>query len=304
MDYKKILKKRSTREKILRFLSFVPDTPTVSFQYYMKTGHKLNLNSPKRYTEKIQWYKLFYRDPRMLQCVDKYDVREYIASIGYGNILNECFGIYNHPSEIDFECLPQSFVLKDTLGGGGSAVIIVKDKSKVDWNKIYNQMTSWISIDPRKKHPGREWVYDGKKHRIIVEKYIESDQKNGGLIDYKFLCFNGSVEVVYVLADRDLGNGAGCGIFSPDYKLLPVNELDETPLSREIPKPKLYDQMLDIATNISAPFPEARVDLYCEKDRIIFGEITFFDSSGYMLFDPDEFDFTLGDKFLLPRSNH
>ena len=106
------------RIKILRLLNFIPDKQMVRIQYKIKTGRKLNLKNPQRYTEKLQWYKLYYRNPLMLKCADKYDVREYVKNCGLDNILNECYGVYNTPEEIDFNKLPNKFVIKDTLGGG------------------------------------------------------------------------------------------------------------------------------------------------------------------------------------------
>ena len=288
---------RKLRCKILQLLDFVPDELMVRLQYRMKTGNSLNLNKPTRFTEKLQFYKLYYRDHVMKQCVDKYDVREYIQRQGYGDTLNECLGIYNSPEEVDFDALPNKFVAKDTLGGGGNAVVLVKDKSKHDITKLKKQMKSWVDEPANKKHPGREWVYDGRKHRIIIEKFIESDPEKGGLIDYKFFCNYGKTKFLYVVADRVLGESAGLGIFSPDFKQMPVTRADEQPLMRDIPKPDNYEDMKAIAEALAKPFPEARIDLYDVDGKIFFGEITFFDGSGYMTFSPDEYDKILGDMF-------
>ena len=131
---------RRLRCKILQLLSFIPDVPMVRLQYKMKTGVSLNLKNPRRFTEKVQYYKLFYRDPVMKQCVDKADVRDYISDQGYRRILVGCLGIYNRPSEIDFSKLPQKFVVKDTLGGGGNSVVLVKNKSELDKPKLMAQL--------------------------------------------------------------------------------------------------------------------------------------------------------------------
>lgn len=288
---------RKLRCKLLQLLDFVPDELMVRLQYRMKTGNSLNLNKPTRFTEKLQFYKLYYRDTVMKQCVDKYDVREYIQRQGYGDTLNECLGIFNSPEEVDFEALPNKFVSKDTLGGGGNAVVLVKDKSKLDIAKLKKQMQSWVDEPADKKHPGREWVYDGRKHRIIIEKFIESAPEKGGLIDYKFFCNYGETKFLYVVADRVLGKSAGFGIFSPDFNLMPVSRADEKPLTREIPKPENYEELKIIAEALAKPFPEARIDLYDVDGKIYFGEITFFDGSGYMTFTPDVYDEILGDMF-------
>ena len=149
MDYKKIIKSRETRLRILRTLDFIPDKTMIKMQYFIKTGRRLNLKNPQRYTEKLQWYKLYYRDPLMQQCADKYDVREYVRSKGLGYILNECYGVYERVEDIDFDSLPDQFVLKDTLGGGGNSIIICKDKQLLIL-KTQKQMQKWLSITVKK----------------------------------------------------------------------------------------------------------------------------------------------------------
>ncbi|WP_418667975.1 ATP-grasp fold amidoligase family protein [Allofournierella sp.] len=301
MDYKKIVKSRQARVKIMRALSFIPDKTMLKLQYRIKMGRKLNLDNPQRYTEKLQWYKLNYRDPLMAQCVDKYEVRKYVTEKGYASILNELYGVYDDPKEIDFDELPNQFVLKDTLGGGGNSVIICRDKSSLNILETVEKMAQWIKSTAG-KHPGREWVYDQGKNRIIVEKYIPSDPATGGLIDYKFFCFNGKAAYVYGIADRKMGQKAGFGIYTPEFELLPYTRLDEKPLERTIEKPANYAKLLTCAETLAAPFPHARIDLYDQDGQILFGEITFFDGSGYMKFGPDEFDFLMGKAFKLPKA--
>lgn len=302
MDYKKIIKSRAVRIRIVQAMSFVPDKWMLSLQYKIKTGRKLNLKNPQRYTEKLQWYKMYYRDPVMKQCVDKYEVRKYVEQCGLGSILNECYGVYETPDKIDFDRLPDQFVLKDTLGGGGNGVIICRDKSTLDIPQTVKTMRNW-GKPVSGKHPGREWVYDQGKNRIVIEKYIPSDPDKGGLIDYKFFCFNGKIAYVYGIADRKVGQKAGLGIFTPEFELLPYTRLDEKPLERTLEKPDNYEQLKQVAEKLAAPFPHARIDLYDQNGKILFGEITFFDGSGYMKFEPDEFDFMMGEKFILPSGN-
>ncbi|PWJ36992.1 teichuronopeptide biosynthesis TupA-like protein [Fibrobacter succinogenes subsp. elongatus] len=299
IDYKKIIKSRRLRLAILNFLSFIPDEWMIKIQYRIKTGRKLNLQNPQRFTEKMQWYKLFYRDPLMKTCVDKYDVRGYIKSLGLEAILNECYGVFDNAEDVDFNQFPQKFVLKDTLGGGGTSVIICNNKTEANLKNYRVQMRRWIHSSTGKNF-GREWVYENRKHRIIAEKFIDSIPEKGGLIDYKFMCFQGKVNFVIVLADRIMGVSAGCGLFDVDFNRLPCNELDETPLTRDVPKPSNYNEMIKIAEKISSRFPLVRVDLYNQNGAILFGEMTFFDSSGYQLYNPDSFDFELGKKFNLP----
>ena len=300
MDYKKLIKSRATRYKILKLLSFIPDPVMLRLQYYIKTGKILHLKNPKRYSEKLQWYKLYYKDPLMVQCVDKYDVREYVKSCGLGNILNECFGVYESAEAVDFDALPNSFVLKDTLGGGGNSLVLCKDKSKADLDQYRKTMDKWVNKKLVKKTGGREWqYYSGKQHRILVEKYLE--QSNGDLQDYKFFCFDGKVYCVYLMSNYRENHADGIlGFLDRDFHLLPVHRTDFKALTVSPQKPLNYDLMVEYAEILSKQFPHVRVDFYNINGEIIFGELTFFMASGYLNFEPDSFDYEMGAQFKLP----
>ena len=178
IDYKKIIKSRATRAKILRALSFIPDNPMLRIQYFVKFGRILHLKHPKRFTEKLQWYKLYYRDPLMVKCVDKYDVREYVKSLGLGHILNDCYGVFNRVEDVDFDKLPDKFVIKDTLGGGGNSVIICEKKSDLEFDNLKSRIDHWTKVKPS-RGGGREWpYYSGKTHRIIIERFLEQENGN------------------------------------------------------------------------------------------------------------------------------
>lgn len=295
MNYKKIIKNRGLRIKILNCLSFIPDKQMIQIQYYMKLGRKVNLKNPKRYTEKVQWYKIYGKDPIMSICADKYTVREYVESQGLGNLLNECYGIYDTPDEVDFEKLPQQFVIKDTLGGGSNDVIICTDKVLFDIETAKRTMWTWVEKYTGKTG-GREWVYEDRKHKIIIEKYIETTCEYG-LIDYKFYCFNGQVEMINGIGNRTFGEPAEIGFFDENFNLLPVYREDEKPLSFTLEKPGNFQEMIEIAKVLSNDFLMVRVDLYNVKGKIIFGELTFYPGSGYMKFMPDEYDYELGRNF-------
>lgn len=302
MDYKKIIKSRKLRQNILRFLSFIPDKQMIEFQYRIKTGRRLNLKEPKRFTEKLQWYKLYYKNPLMIQCVDKYDVREYVKSKGLGDILIPCYGVYESPEEINWNALPNQFVMKDTLGGGGTSVIIVKNKASEDIEELKKRTAEWVRIDAHTRGGGREWpYYSGKNHRIIIEKYIDAEENNEGLIEYKFFCFNGKPTWIYVLSDRNLGNGVGVSIFDADFRKQDALRADEKKINREIEKPGTFELMREVSSVLSEEFLEARIDLYEVNGEVKFGEITFFDGSGYMKFEPDSFDYEMGEMFILPE---
>ena len=180
MNYKKIIRSQNLRFKILSLLSWVPDSLMVRLQYRIKMGFWPNLKHPTRFTEKLQLYKIKYRNPVMHQCVDKYEVRKYVESKGLGHILNELYGVYNTPDEIDFSVLPNQFVIKTTNGGGGLNVIVVKDKITADLSDIMQKITLWHNQKSEATSAGREWAYEGKyPSRIIIEKYLE-DKIGGG----------------------------------------------------------------------------------------------------------------------------
>ena len=298
MNYKKIIKSRETRIKILNMLGLIPDPLMLKLQYKIKMGRKLNLKNPKRYTEKLQWYKLYYRDPVMAICADKGSVRKFVEDRGLKEILNSCYGIYDSPEEIPYETLPNSFVLKDTLGGGGNSVILVRDKSNIDRIEINKELKKWVDT-PAKKNVGREWVYEKSKHRIIVEKLL--DCENGDLPDYKFFCFDGEPKYLYFMRNyRDNHSQGELAFLDMEFKLLEACRTDFKPIREQPEKPRNFEKMVEMAKVLSKGFPHVRVDFFNIEGNIIFGEMTFFNASGYTLFSPDSFDFTLGKCFNLP----
>lgn len=294
MNYKKIFPNRSLRLKILKWFDFVPDKQMIQLQYRLATGRKLNLKDPKRFTEKIQWYKLYYRDPLMIQCSDKYLVRDYVEEKGLKDILVPLYGVYEDPEQIDFSNLPQKFVLKTT--NGSHTNILCENKDKLDYQKAIDQMKKWLKTWSGKM--GREWAYHGITPRIICEKYLEKD-RDGDIIDYKFHCFHGEPYCLYVAVERFLPGGLKFGIFDSQFNLLPYRRSDIKGLDREISKPRNFEKMVEIARTLSRDFPHVRVDLYNIDGDIYFGELTFYDGSGYQGYVPDDFDFYLGRKFII-----
>ncbi len=295
MDYKKIIKSQQLRFRIMRLLQWVPDNVMLRVQYRMKMGFWPDFNHPTRYTEKIQLYKMKYRNPVMHQCVDKYEVRKYVESKGLGHILNELYGVYDKPEDIDFESLPDQFVMKTTTGGGGQNVIVVTDKSTCNFEELRKKLALWEGINNIGALAGREWAYQDCKHRIVVEKFLDGGRRS--LIDYKLFCFNGEPKYLYVATDRKPGEYAYFGIYDIDFNKLPVYRADERRASLVEMKPKNYEKMIEVARKLSADFPHVRVDLYNINGIIYFGELTFYDGSGYFHYDPDEFDFEMGHCF-------
>lgn len=305
LDYKRVFKTKESRAFVLHMLDWVPDEAMVRLQYRLKTGRRLDLEHPSRFTEKLCWYKLFYRDRLMSQCADKYEARDYVRSCGLERLLPECYGVFRSPDDIDFDALPGRFVLKDTLGGGNNEVVVCRDKEGLDIDSAMAAMTAWTRPGRHRKHAGREWVYDRDEgSRIIVEELLEPEPPVAELIDYKFFFMNGKSSYLYVLCDRMPGEGGQLGVFeTSSFKQVPVWRADERRLSRVVPKPPNYSEMVAAAERLAAPFPEARVDLYDlgPEKGIRFGELTFFDGSGYFKYEPDEFDLVMGHLFRLPE---
>lgn len=297
MNYKKIFKSQEMRFKILSILNFVPDKLMLKVQYKIKMNKMLNLDNPKRFTEKLQWYKLFYRKPIMCKCVDKYNVREYVKSKGLGNTLNTLYGVYDEINDIDIKNLPNQFVIKTTNGGGGINVVICKDKEKFNINEKKQIFDKWMK--PKKKNGGREWAYYGLKPRIIIEEYlINEENPEAGITDYKFFCFNGKPQ--YLVVDIDRYTGHKRNFYDSKWNYLDVSS-DCANFGDVLPKPEGLDEMLEVASVLSKEFPYVRVDLYYVNKKVYFGEMTFYPWSGYVQFDGDEFDFILGEKFRLPK---
>lgn len=297
MDYKKIIPNQKKRFEILRMLDWVPDSIMLRLQYRIKMGFWPDFKHPKRFTEKLQLYKMRYRNPVLAQCVDKYEVRKYVESKGLGHILNNLYGIYDSPYDIDFGSLPDKFVLKTTNGGGGLNVILVRDKESICEEDILMKLDSWTKNKRKSKSSGREWAYSGiSSSRIIVEELLEDDRNaDGSIEDYKIMCFGGKFKCLWV--DKNRYSNHHRGFWDKDLKFLPHVYSDHETFSEPPLLPCNIKEMISIAEHLSEDFPYARVDLYNIKGEIYFGEITFYPWSGYVKFTPKEFDFELGRYF-------
>lgn len=294
--YKKIFKNPATRKFILNCLRFVPDSLMLKMQYRIKLHRSLNLKNPKRFTEKIQWYKINYRNPVMHQCVDKFNVREFVKNKGLENILIPLIGKYDSVQEINFDNLPNSFVIKTTHGGGGLNVVVCPDKSKLNFAEVKEKLF-FQPHKVKKTSMGREWAYYGLLPGVVVEELlINKDNPEAGVNDYKIFCYNGNPEYLVVDVDRYIGHKRN--FYKADWTRMDVSS-DCPQADRDIPKPENFEEMLSIASQLSADFPFVRVDLYNVSGKIYFGELTFYPWSGYVQFTPDDIDLLFGEKFHL-----
>lgn len=259
-------------------------------RYYKKksNGKTVNLKAPKTFSEKQQWYKLNSHDPLMAQCADKHDVRDYLIACGYENLLNESYGVFDVVDDIPIESLPNQFVLKAAHASGWN--LIVRDKNKVDWTREKKLMRLWLKQDIY--WSGREWVYKDLKKRIVAEKYLEDE--SGGLLDYKFYCFNGQPRFLQLEVGRYTDHTTR-NFYDMDWNLMPFGkELPHSP-DIHVDRPVVFEEMKKIATDLCKPFSYVRVDLYQVQGKVFFGELTFFPASGAPDFVPAQYDKVVGD---------
>lgn len=296
--YKNYIKSAALRRKILDMLRILPDSLMLKLQYRIKLHRSLNLKNPKRFTEKLQWYKINYRNPVMHQCVDKYLVRDYVKGKGLEEILVPLISKFNTIHDVDFEKLPKQFVIKTTHGGGGLNVVICSDKTKLNFEELKEKL-SFPAHRVKSRTMGREWAYYGLEPGIVVEELLVNEEHpDAGVNDYKIFCYNGKPEYLVVDVDRYIGHKRN--FYKADWTRLDVSS-DCPQADRDLPKPVNFDEMLKIASKLSEDFPFVRVDLYNVSGKIYFGELTFYPWSGYVQYTPDEIDFKLGEKFVLSK---
>lgn len=294
MNYKNIFTSRQLRFAILKNLHWIPDNVMLRLQYRLKMGFWPDFKHPKRFTEKLQIYKMKYRNPLMPICVDKYRVREYVKSKGLESILNELYGVYDKAEDIPFDKLPNDYVIKTTDGSGGNNILLVRNSSELNIAHTINTVNSWLGV--KDINAGREWAYTvSETSRIIVEALIKSDTD---LLDYKFFCFSGRAYICQVISNRFTNETIDFFDLNWKHRDNLVGFLDANSRignSRiDIHCPPNFTQMIKIAETLSADFPFVRVDLYNVNGLIYFGELTFYPASGYGYFTQDDFDYELG----------
>lgn len=259
------------------FYNNMNDEKYLARVFEIRTGKKLNLNAPKTFNEKLQWLKIHDRRPEYTTMVDKYAVKKYIADkIGKQYII-PTLGVWDKFEDIDFDKLPEKFVLKCTHDSGG--LVICKDKSKLDLKEAKKKINK--SLHNNYFYSGREWPYKNVPPHIIAEKYMTDDENSEGFTDYKFFCFDGKVDCVMVCLDRYTGN-TKFYFFDKDWKLKRLNKRGKAaPEGFTIPKPECMDQMFELAAKLSEGITFVRVDFYQSCGQIYFGELTFYPDSGF-----------------------
>ena len=275
-------------KKIKYGLKFIPDKMYIQMYYFLRFKKIINFKNPQTYNEKLNWLKINDRNPLYTKLVDKYEVKEYVANLIGEEYIIPTLGVWNHFDEIDFDKLPDQFVLKCTHDSEG--LVIVKDKSKLNKEEAKEKIENALKYNFY--YIGREWPYKNVKPRIIAEQYME-DKTDKELKDYKFFCFNGEPKAMFIASDRSIGQ-TKFDYFDLDFNRL--NIVQHYPNStNKVNKPINFDKMIELSKDLSKNLKHARIDFYEVNGKIYFGEITFFHFSGFMPFEPSKWDNTFGE---------
>lgn len=286
------------------FFDWMDDKTYLKLRYRASLGKKLNLENPVTFNEKLQWLKLYNRKPEYTVMVDKVKAKEYVADIIGEEHIIPTLGVWDDPNEIDFDKLPNQFVLKCNHNSG-LGMCICRDKSKLDIDKVKKELHKGLKQNYYLH--GREWPYKDVPRKILAEKFMVDNMREQSdaisqeqlkeLDDYKIFCFNGKPKILFVASDR-----ANKVCF--DYYDIQLNHLDLRQggdnYKGKVKLPRYFEEMKELAAKISAGIPQVRTDFYEIGDKVYFGELTFFDSSGFASFSPEEWDERLGKLIVLP----
>ena len=266
----------------------IPDRLFLKLLYKKNIGKKLNLDNPKTFNEKLQWLKIYDRNPLYVKLVDKYEVRNYIKEKIGEEYLIPLIGVYDKFEDINFGLLPNQFVLKCTHDSG--SVFVCKNKEDFNLKEVKKKIKK--SLKRNFFYQTREWPYKMVKPKIIIEKYMQEADKSD-LTDYKLMCFNGKVKCTIVCANRNGKDGLRKDFYDREWNKLPFQKHGKN-LEKEMPKPQNYELMVQLAEKLAKDFKFLRVDLYEISGKIYFGELTLYPGAGIEKFEPSEWDEILG----------
>lgn len=277
-------------------LGFMPDKAYIQLYYFARFHRFCNFTNPKTYNEKLQWLKLNDRNSTYINMVDKAEAKQIAGrAIGADHII-PTLAVWDSVEEINLDLLPKSFVLKCTHDSEG--VVIVPNKEEFDWDSAKIKLSLALS---KNFYPiGREWPYLGVRPRIIAEQYME-DSELGELRDFKFFCFDGEPKAMFIASCRGTGM-TRFDYFDMDFNRLPIRQYYPN-TKGDVSRPKTLDQMIIAARELSKGIPHVRIDFYEVNGHMYFGEYTFYHFSGFMPFDPPEWDEILGSWITLPKCN-
>ena len=299
MSIKSFINKSEPLKAIIRKTSrIIPDEPYIKLKYRWSFGRYPDLKNPLTYNEKVNWLKLHDRKPIYTQMVDKYEVKGIVAKkIGEQYII-PTYGVWESFDQIDFDMLPDQFVLKGTHDGG--SIVICKDKKELDKSAIRKKLTA--ALKENYYWHGREWPYKNVKPRIIAEAYM-IDNETEELRDYKFFCFNGVPKALFIATDRQRkGEETKFDFFDMDFNHLNIRNGHEN--AKVTPaKPVCFEEMKSLASVLSKGIPQLRVDFYEVNGKVYFGELTFSHWDAMIPFEPEKWDRIFGDWIELPPAN-
>lgn len=292
---------RIIRKIVIRCLYYVAplirnDELFLRLLFKQRMGYSLDLVNPQTFSEKLQWLKLFDRRKEYTMMVDKYEVKEYVAGIIGKDYVIPTLAVYERVEDIDFDALPDQFVLKCTHDSGG--VVICKNKANFDRKLAVKKLSR--ALKTNYYYQNREWPYKNVKPRIIAEKYMtNSGDLNDELSDYKWFCFDGEPKAMFIATDRFKKEETKFDFYDLSFNHLPFTNGHPNSAIKNM-KPEGFDDMKELAKKLSKGLPQVRVDFYSVKGRIYFGELTFFHWSGMKPFEPRKWDYVFGSYIKLP----
>ena len=274
----------------------MPDKTYLQCKWWVNNGKKLDLENPVTFNEKLQWLKLYNRNPMYSTMVDKYEAKKYVANIIGDEYIIPTLGVYDSVEDIDFDSLPNQFVLKCTHDSGG--IVICQDKTQLNRKEAIKKLRKGLKSNFY--WTNREWPYKNVTPRIIAEKYMTDG--DGELRDYKFFCFDGVPRVMFIASDRfNKEEETKFDFFDMEFNHLPFRN-GHPNATKPIQRPAGFDEMRMLASKLSKGIPQVRVDFYDINGQIYFGEMTFFHWSGFVKFNPEEWDYKMGEMIELPRN--
>ncbi|MFD2433214.1 ATP-grasp fold amidoligase family protein [Mesonia maritima] len=280
---------------IVKKMKFLPPEIYMKYYYEYYTGRKLDLENPTEFNEKIQWLKVYYHPPILTLLVDKYNVRNYVDEKIGSDYLNELLAVYDNASEVNFDTLPEKFVIKGVHGFHFN--LIVKNQKDLNRKKAKWLLHKWMRKNQYYRG-GLEWAYKNVPPKLIAEKYLEEMGKEV-INDYKFFCFNGEPKFVQIDIERGINDQRA--FYDLDWNKQEFYNKENTVYEGEIQQPENFAKMITVARKLADKFPFVRVDLYNINGKILFGEMTFYPSDGRKLFYPEKYDKILGDYIELPK---
>lgn len=275
------------------FFDWMSDEDYLKLRFWCEMGYKLDLEHPRTFNEKLQWLKLYDKNPLYPKIVDKYRAKEYVASVIGQQYIVPTLGVYERFEDIDFDSLPRQFVLKCTHDSG--SIYICRDKSQLDRERAGRVLKHGLKSDPARY--AREWPYRQVPRRIIAEKYLE-EEGSQELKDYKIFTFSGKAAVIQVHYDRFTQHK--CNLYSVNWEYINARFHYPPDPNHIIPRPEKLELMIDLAERLSEGLPHVRVDFYSIDSQIYFGEMTLYHAGGFSKFYSEEWQSILGDLLKLP----